>query len=713
MSSSRYTQLHPDILVEYIYTDLNNPEQYGVKDTKVEILKDQYVDKNYLFLEDTWDADTNGVNSNIRDNSAVPINGSNSIYAYLDTDGPIAYNNYDDNLTDTQDLVIFNEAGDPNHTVEYDTIRFHFTSNFDFENYDGYILGVLLTQADGSKVNLASLVYNRTDNYNILNPVPFLLGNRMYTSYIQIKVPAAQFLLAEANKAFTDLLTDNKRISLTSTIDIELYGIQKTEIQNNFRYFSVSKINEVLISKQDQYDKLAAYIKESATGDYYELYGAYNGKIFEDYITGLNAVDNQYAVFHEISVKEVLYNETIVETAYLSFIQSTNWGEPIKYRPVLEHSDNAVSYSINYTLRLYNKLDNSQIIKTSQIVSFKPKKYGKSLAKINLGTIPTIAKVYNKVVDNGLTNLNINNIGNANTTNIIKTEYVNVYRDRYDIVIGTTQVSGNNTLDLTALTNNNIIYEQGDASLGISPFDDYILFNISRRINDDILPVDLTQVGNIYLSFTDNTNSVKIQNYTNTNDIELNNGQVLFKITKDQSQQILSLNNNAFYITSKFEDENGASDETVLYTGKFYEGSVKPDVTLQQNYNKLKDLYTEDVNILKGTNNTLNNEIDTVNANISVLNKSVKDYKNLTIELQDTLEAAILLLSDENKKKYTEILDTLSTRRLDTENNIRTIFNSLNSDENNSTLKELENNVKAYSIDVDNMVSNNNTISQV
>ena len=179
-------------------------------------------------------------------------------------------------------------------------------------------------------------------------------------------------------------------------IDIELYEITKTNNVNSFTFYETVKVKETSLNNKDSFDGLVAKIEESDAGDYYVMYGEYNGIIYEDFVNKLNLLPNSnYSIFHEVTVNEQLDTD-FIETYRSINVQTNNFGKPFKFRPIIENS-NAVSYSIQYVLRLINSYDGTQIIKAGQIISYDVKKYGKKLKKINLGITPVIDKIYNKI----------------------------------------------------------------------------------------------------------------------------------------------------------------------------------------------------------------------------------------------------------------------------------------------------------------------------
>jgi len=110
---------------------------------------------------------------------------------------------------------------------------------------------------------------------------------------------------------------------------------------------------------------------------------------------------------------------------------------------------------------------------------------------------------------------------------------------------------------------------QGDGMIRISPFDDYFLFTLFDEVDGEDTPIDLSNVGTLYLNFIGETDDIDIKNHTQVEEVDLAQGEVLFRITRSDSKKILALNNNNFYISTKMIDpsDGSTSDESVLYQG--------------------------------------------------------------------------------------------------------------------------------------------------
>ncbi len=156
----------------------------------------------------------------------------------------------------------------------------------------------------------------------------------------------------------------------------------------------------------------------------------------------MNSSGGDYIVFHEINVSEQI-GTTFVKTSTQVFTQTNDFGDPILFRPIILNSAIAVSFSINYMLRLYNRADNTQIVKIARLTSFDVSKYGRRLMIINLGVVPTVANVYNQIAKDDGKNIIVNNGGVGNNPGqtsdqiveqlVIKTKYVTSFRDRLNV----------------------------------------------------------------------------------------------------------------------------------------------------------------------------------------------------------------------------------------------------------------------------------------
>jgi uncharacterized membrane-anchored protein YhcB (DUF1043 family) len=199
---------------------------------------------------------------------------------------------------------------------------------------------------------------------------------------------------------------------------------------------------------------------------------------------------------------------------------------------------------------------------------------------------------------------------------------------------------------------------QGDGTVRISPFDDYFIFTLYDEVDGADTPIDLSNVGTIYMVFIGKTDQIRIPNYTNVQDVDLSAGQVLFRIDKDSSQKILALGNRNFYISTMMTDPDGMSDESVIYTGTFLSFEESAKVSLTQQLEDARIEYSRQLASLQATIDLLNQDIaekDTVIAQQTAVIETLKESnQNLSNEISVLAER---LSSTEAKRLLREAQD--------------------------------------------------------
>ena len=192
------------------------------------------------------------------------------------------------------------------------------------------------------------------------------------------------------------------------------------------------------------------------------------------------------------------------------------------------------------------------------------------------------------------------------------------------------------------LASNSTMYYRGDQCMEISPFDNYYMFTIYRestdKEQDDSIPLNLTNLGSLYLSFINGEEEVRIENYKYAEDVDMANGEVVFRIGKDDAKKILALGSNTFYISSKITDGVTSSDETVLYTGEWVDFATGMQTSLTSTIQTLNNTILELQNKLSSLKEEYDVILDSLYSEIENLKNEIK-AKDVTIkELQDTID---------------------------------------------------------------------------
>jgi len=459
MESSRFIQITPEILIEYIYTDQTNPTTFNTSTYPIEIMRDGHTGGSYMFNTDSVSA-TMG---NYRDISAAALNQNKSQYVSLDTDVGVPYNDYDPELTDSANLL---QTFTPFLDIEYDRVRVHFIAGFNFQGYDGLIFNVTCPRRDGVDINLSAINFLKDDT-PVFNPDPLLIADKLFSTYIEWRVPSLYFMndnfVTSDPNGLGYRLTEGQGFKTTPTLNLQVLGISKTTVDNGYSFYEVRELNAVNILSRDIYDNLYAQVVESSIGDYFELTGIVTGSSLSNFIAQLNSSGGDYIIFHEITVSEQI-GSLFEQSSNQIISQTTDFDEPILFRPIILNSAIAVSFAINYTLRLYNRADSTQIIKNARLVSTDTKKYGRRLMKINLGVVPTVANVVNQIAPDDGRNIIVStgsSLGSnrANTSEqiteklVVKTKYVTSFRDRINVKASIAPVKIQNITETDGGTN--------------------------------------------------------------------------------------------------------------------------------------------------------------------------------------------------------------------------------------------------------------------
>ena len=208
----------------------------------------------------------------------------------------------------------------------------------------------------------------------------------------------------------------------------------------------------------------------------------------------------------------------------------------------------------------------------------------------------------------------------------------------------------NNLISVSG-TVNDTIYAKGDTCLLINPFDTYHLFRIYNNWNTDSKSLlNLSDSGQkIFLIFKSNKTEIRIPEFDNsgsTYSVDRTNGEVLFKITKENANNILAMSNNTFYLTRLFEYYDGdgkliyTSGEEVIFTGKWADESRWTSSSLTATIESLKK------------------QLESANSQINSLTRTVNEQRlqlESYIEENQVLQERIAALESENEEIQREL----------------------------------------------------------
>jgi len=195
---------------------------------------------------------------------------------------------------------------------------------------------------------------------------------------------------------------------------------------------------------------------------------------------------------------------------------------------------------------------------------------------------------------------------------------------------------------------------QGDGTIRISPFDDYFLFTVFDEIDSEDTPIDLSNVGNIYINFIGTTDEIVVKNHTQVEEADLSQGEVLFRITKSDSKKILALNNNNFYISTKMvsTEDDSISDESILYQGTWLAFDDASRITLTSQIEEQRLEYSIELAKLKDVNTALSAENDALVVSAGQDELAIQTLQASNDEMVDEIA---VLAADIESTRITEI----------------------------------------------------------
>lgn len=264
---------------------------------------------------------------------------------------------------------------------------------------------------------------------------------------------------------------------------------------------------------------------------------------------------------------------------------------------------------------------------------------------------------------------------------------------------------------IDALSINEEKLSQGNAYIGISPFDDYFMFTIYKEVDGEDVAIDLSQLGTIYINFYGENEEVKIANFDNVQDIDLSQGQILFKVSKENGKKILKFKNNSFYISNRLVVDNQISDESVIYSGQFFQFNKLPGIKDADMVKRVTSEANQTITALDKLNTLYKKDIITKNNEINSLINTNGVLRNLTDSLFDEFDVIMNKLTGNDKTTLNKRLKELKAAHDKIEKNINEYIDKK---EQNLSEKELENLVKRNnSTDLTKLTSNTNIKSQI
>ena len=553
-TTSKFVQLTPYLLMEYMYADQPQPEDYFVNSGPSTIGYDKLINGYQANAVQIFNPNNDyDLTKNTASNSVVQI--STNSFVTLDSNLIIPFNDYSEQLTNTADLPIVFPS---NLLVIYDSIKYHIRAGYNLSNIDGLILKIEFQDQNLNYVTASQILLKKgTEQDYELNPNPVVIGSNIYDKYFEIKIPNLKDMNYKYLAA-SDYFRPQTLASLISQsgdgfvsdapIRISAWQVQSTTDFEGYSRYDSSRIALLSLEQEDPFSNIGATIKESNSGQFFEYYATDNEGFTEDFILFQNSIGNSYYISHQIEVLEQI-GAAIIETSRFESTQTTAYDSPNYYRPIVRNAAYSSSFFLRYTMSLINSVDQSRVIRISSYASNNPAQWGTTITPIKLQNLPQIQKIYNRVYSASSIS-----VGSSNTTTpkeIIK--YTNVFiQQNYVTATASNLTFTNGNLTQNNGTSNVTALGVGKLTLSLSPFDNYYKFKFIKEGPNGIpVAIDLSNSGLYKIAFLDDSgNKNYVPSLLDNNIAKPALGELAFKIDETQSAKILKFTDRRFFITN-------------------------------------------------------------------------------------------------------------------------------------------------------------------
>jgi len=558
---SKYIKLDKNILLEYIYDNGN-------------LIADSYnILVNSKSKVNSYIAGESSTTGNIIGNQLFKLDSLSTKFGKVDT-------------TNYSFLQVKNySAGNP---LRHDTLRIHVPINWTFGEYLGFHIRVYAYDYTNTKsYELSNFYFDMTSisqQYllNFTSP-PLLFQEKLWGKNISVDIPALSEISSQIlngvpkENSINYNLTNNVGLSTTAPVFIDFHFITNIQTVNSVTTYLLTAANTTTIPQTPEFEKLGLVIQHSSNGDFFEIYGTYNDTIFgfKKFIDDSYTLDRNYYVQYDITTYEQnIRGKTITITV------TDNFNETIEYRPIIKYS--TTTAIIDIEMRLIDSVDETTIIRKASygMLQDQLSKYSLNMMKINVKNVAK-PKIYN--IKTSINTALIGGLGNANGSLVLgglnggngNTQGMNNITSQGGVIVETVKVPFPVLVDRfniiaksdNALFNNTMFYGFGKIQILLYPFDNVVKFYIATGPDSKPEYFNLTGISEISFVIKNDQNQITFPLFTESGDINLAIGQVVFKVNQNRFNEIKKIYDsgvNVFYITGKSQ-----STTSVIYTGLF------------------------------------------------------------------------------------------------------------------------------------------------
>lgn len=563
MRSSRFINVDSNILLEYIYND-----DYLVSEPYNILTNSKTGIRSFTSFDDSE------TNNDIY-NTIYKIDPVSERYSSIKLD-PLVPNKIDSSLGFIQSRNFPSSI-----PIRYDTIKIHVPVNWTFDDYKGFHVRIYTFDYSGSnQVDLSNYYFDITDveqHYKMEYSSPILIINeKQWGKFLKISIPSVTKVSDQRKNDITKPnsinfnLTDGVGLSKNSPIFIDFRYLESSYVSSGTKFYNLSPRTTMSFPQTPDFENLGVYIGESTQGDFFVVYGTYNGSLGElnQFLNESYYIGNRYYLEYVID----LYEKN-VKVGSQTYVVNEEFNKPIEYRPILKFS--TTTALVEVTLSLVDSVSGVRVSRKSSvgIIQEKVSKYSKSLSRID------IKKAKKKEV------YNIKNIIESNVSN-------DAFGSKPILVLEKLPFTLFSSNFLLFTGSDNIFFEK-KAWLGLNrtvvpiyPFDNILKFSILEKEGSSYYPYDLTTVRNLRFTIKSDLKEMNFDVYRDSDENDPELGHVVFRIPMSKYQEIKKANSDgvtAFYINAIDSSEN----RIIIYNGFFtpYDSS--------SNFRKINDAFRD------------------------------------------------------------------------------------------------------------------------
>ena len=372
---SKFVKVDKNILLEYIYDDDNNiGESYEVlvnsKDRK----------QSYLATS------TSGTN-NTQNNSLFVLDKVSNKYGKIDT---------------SQYSFLQLRSYSSSTPIRHDKLVVHLPINWTFGEYLGFYVKIFAYDVlNQTSYDLSNFYFDMTDAsqgyiMNFTSP-PLLFAEKLWGKNITIEFPSVSAIASQRvnnrpkESSLNANLTNGSGFSLNTPVFIDFHFINNIQTINAVTSYLLNPKVSVSVPQAPEFENLGLKIEHSSNGDFFEIYGTYNGTIsgFKQFIDdSFNAGSRYYVQYSITTFEQNVRGKTITAEVI------DNFNETIEFRPIIKAS--TTTAIIDVEMRLVDAVSESTITRRASygMLQDEVSRYSLNLIKINLKNANK-PKVYN------------------------------------------------------------------------------------------------------------------------------------------------------------------------------------------------------------------------------------------------------------------------------------------------------------------------------